>query len=47
MAGSPEFQVGKVGNLSPEGPTAGKEKPGITFVWRDLWEILRDHQPYP
>jgi hypothetical protein len=43
MAGNGRLLVGKVGNLSPEGPTAGKVKPGITFFWRDLWEILRDH----
>jgi hypothetical protein len=47
MAGSPEFLVGKVGNLCSEGPTGGKAKPGITLFWKDLWEILRDHQPYP
>ncbi len=46
-AGSPAFLVGKVGNRRPKGPTAGQVKPGITFVWKDLWEILRDHQPYP
>jgi hypothetical protein len=43
MAGSARLLVGKVGNRRPKGPTAGKEKPGITFFWRDLWEILRDH----
>ena len=46
-AGNPNLLAGKVGNLSPEGPTGGKAKPGITFFWKDLWEILRDHQPYP
>ena len=30
-----------------QGPTGGKEMPGITFFWRDLWERLRAHQPYP
>ena len=34
------------GEPRPTGPTAGKEKLGITFFWKDLWEILRDHQPY-
>ena len=47
MAGSARLLVGKVGNLCPKGPAVGKEKPGITFVWKDLWEIRRDHQPYP
>ena len=28
-------------------PTVGKEKPGITFLWKELCEILRGHQPYP
>ena len=35
------------GEPTSQGPTGGKETPGITCVWRDLWEILRDHQPYP
>ena len=30
-----------------QGPTAGKAKPGITCVWKDLWERRRAHQPYP
>ncbi len=47
MAGSEEFLVGKVGNRRPKGPTVGKVKPGITLIWKDLWENLRDHQPYP
>jgi len=29
-----------------KGPTAGKEKPGITFSWREIWEELRAHKPY-
>ena len=29
-----------------KGPTAGKEKPGITFSWREIWEVLRAHKPY-
>ncbi len=45
--GSRGLLAGKVGNRCPEGPSGGKEKPGITFFWKDLWEILRDHQPYP
>ena len=35
------------GEPMSQGPTGGKAKPGITFFWKDLWEILRDHQPYP
>ncbi len=35
------------GEPQSQGPTGGKAKPGITFFWKDLWEILRDHQPYP
>jgi len=27
-------------------PTIGKVKPGITFFWKELWEILRDHKLY-
>ena len=30
----------------PKGPTVGKVKSGITLFWEELWEILRDHQPY-
>ncbi len=29
-----------------KGPTAGKEKPGITFSWREIWEVLWGHKPY-
>ena len=29
-----------------KGPIVGKVKSGITFFWEELWEILRDHQPY-
>jgi hypothetical protein len=35
------------GEPMSQGPTGGKAKPGITFFWKDLWEILQDHQPYP
>ena len=35
------------GEPMSQGPTGGKAKPGITFFWKDRWEILRDHQPYP
>ena len=35
------------GEPTSQGPTAGKAKPGITFFWKDLWERLRAHQPYP
>jgi hypothetical protein len=35
------------GEPTSQGPTAGKAKPGITFVWKDLGERLRAHQPYP
>ena len=38
--------VGKVGNPSPRGPTVGKGKPGITKIWKEIWEILRDRKPY-
>jgi len=30
----------------PKGPAVGKVKSGITLFWEELWEILRDHQPY-
>jgi len=30
----------------PKGPTVGKEKPGVTFGWKELWERLRAHKPY-
>ena len=35
------------GEPTSQEPTGGKVKPGITLFWEDLWEILRDHQPYP
>jgi hypothetical protein len=28
------------GELRPKGPTLGKVKPGITFLWEEIWEIL-------
>jgi hypothetical protein len=34
------------GEPMSKGPTVGKVKSGITFFWEELWEILRDHQPY-
>ena len=33
------------GEPRSQGPTAGKAKPGITFVWKALWERLRAHPP--
>ena len=35
------------GDPLSQGPTAGKETPGIPCVWRDLWERLWDHQASP
>jgi len=34
------------GEPRPKGPTVGKEKPGITFFWRERWKALRGHKPY-
>jgi hypothetical protein len=28
------------GEPMSKGPTLGKEKPGITFTWEAIWEIL-------
>jgi len=39
--------TGEGGEPRPTGPPGGKATPGITFVWRDQWERLRAHQPYP
>jgi hypothetical protein len=36
----------KGGEPTSKGPAAGKVKSGITLFWEELWEILRDHQPY-
>jgi hypothetical protein len=33
------------GEVRPKRPTAGKGKPGITFLWEELWEALRGHKP--
>ncbi len=34
------------GEVVPKRPTVGKVKSGVTFSWKELWEILRDHKPY-
>ena len=31
------------GEPRPKGPTVGKAKPGITFSWEEIWEIVPDH----
>jgi hypothetical protein len=47
MAGGQKGAGREGGEPASQGPTEGKETPGITSIWKDLWEILRDHQPYP
>ena len=47
MAVLAEHSTEEGGEPSPTGPTGGKAPPGITLVWRDLWERLWAHQPYP
>ena len=42
-----EHSTDEGGEPTPKGPTGGKATPGMTFCWRELWEILRDHKPYP
>ena len=32
------------GEPRPTGPTEGKATPGITFCWKERWEILRGHK---
>ena len=41
-----DMNVREGGEPRPTGPIVGKVKPGITFFWDGLWEILCDHQPY-
>jgi len=41
-----EHSTDEGGEPKPKGPAGGKAKPGMTFCWRALWEILRDHKPY-
>ena len=40
----PKNRVG--GELSPKGPTVGKEKPGVTISWKELREGLRAYKSY-
>src|SRR5437870_10441421 len=37
--------TGEGGEARPTGPTGGKEKPGITFCWKERREGLRAYKP--
>ena len=34
------------GEVRPKRAAVAKVKPGVTFLWKALWETLRGHKPY-